>query len=160
MKNYFITINGKIELMYQGRIIQFSLSEGDRDDYWNSFTYNGEELDINYYPVLESLSIYSVHDDKGQIDTSQFDKAEFIGDLSDKYIMVDVTESYLSHHYMKRYKDSNEIIIYDNYTDCCDDMSRGGHSPLPISGLSRTTLTEILTEKINQYERNNTRRSA
>jgi hypothetical protein len=160
MKNYFITIDEKIELMYQGRRIKFSLNEGDRDDYWNSFTYNGEELDINYYPVLESLSIYSVHDDKGQIDTSQFDKAEFIGDLTDKYIIINVIESYLSHDYMKRYNDSNDIIIYDNYTDCCDDINLSMQTALPISGLSLNTLTQILTEKINQYERNNTRRSA
>jgi hypothetical protein len=160
MKNYFIILNDRIELMYQGRTFELDLNDGDKEDYWNSFTYNGEELDINYYPVLESLSIYSVHDDKGQIDTSQFDKAEFIGDLSDKYIIINVTESYLSHGYMKRYNDSNEIIIYDNYTDCRDDISRSGHSPLLISGLSINTLTEILTEKINQYERNNTRRSA
>ena len=160
MKSYFIILDDRIELRYQGRTFLFHLKDGDREDYWNSFTYNGKELDINYYPVLDSLTIYNVHDETGQIDTSIFEPAYFIGDFTDKYIIVDVNESYLSHEYMKRYTDSKEIAIYDNYTYCCDDMSRSGHTPLPISGVSRNTLAEIFTEKIKEYEKADARRSA
>lgn len=160
MKNYFIILNDRIELMYQGRIFGFDLNDGDREDYWSAFTYNGKELDINYYPVLDSLTIYGVHDETGQIDTSQFEPAYFVGDLTDKYMIVDVAESYLSYNYIKRYTDSKEIAIYDNYTYCCDDMSRSSHTPLPISGVSQSTLGEIIEEKIKQYEKAESRRGA
>lgn len=160
MKNYFIILNDRIELFYQGRLFDFDLNDGDKEDYWNSFTYNGEELDINYYPVLESLSIYNVHDDTGQIDTSQFDKAEFIGDLTDKYIIIDVTESYLSSDFIKRYNDSKEIIIFNSFDEAYQLSNPSRNNIALISNLGMDTLTQILTEKIREYERNNTRRSA
>jgi hypothetical protein len=138
----------------------FDLNDGDREDYWHSFTYNGKELDINYYPVLESLSIYNVHDETGQIDTSQFEKAEFVGDLTDKYMIVNMAESWLSDDYEKRYNDTKNIIIYESYDDARDSINLCLQALLLISNVSSQTLMKIFTEKINQYERANTRRSA
>lgn len=153
MKNYFIILNDRIELMYQGRMFSFDLNDGDREDYWNSFTYNGKELDINYFPVLDSLTIYSVHDDTGQIDTSQFETAEFISDFTGKYVKLQ-----LSPLIFHRYSDSKQIIVMDKA------------EPLPLSDfkshitqigyLPSLYLMEFILEKIKDYEKSESRRGA
>ena len=160
MKNYFLILNNRIELIYQDRQYAFDLNDGDIDDYWHSFTYNGKELDINYYPVLDSLTIYNVHDETGQIDTSQFETAEFVGDLTDKYIIVDAAKYYLNDDYEKRYKDSNDIIIYENYLEAVSNIGIPLGAVVLISNMSFETLMKVFKQKINDYERNNLRRGA
>ena len=156
MKNYFIILNDRIELMYQGRIFPFDLNHGDREDYWNSFTYNGKELDINYYPVLDSLTIYNVHDETGQIDTSQFEPAYFVGDLTNKVIIAELNANGIAY---KRYNDSKEIIIYDNILSAQKDMTPSSMTLL-ISNMLITDVLKIFTQKIEQYEKAESRRSA
>lgn len=156
MKNYFIILNDRIELMYRGRIFPFDLNDGDREDYWNSFTYNGKELDINYYPVLDSLTIYNVHDETGQIDTSQFEPAYFVGDLTGKYVIAEVGHN---ENIYKRYNDSKEIIIYDNFWSTQKDMTPSSVTML-ISNMLISNVSKIFTQKIEQYEKAESRRGA
>lgn len=156
MKNYFIILNDRIELMYRGRIFPFDLNDGDREDYWNSFTYNGKELAINYYPVLDSLTIYNVHDETGQIDTSQFEPAYFLGDLTGKYVIAEVHHN---ENIYKRYNDSKEIIIYDNFWSTQKDMTPLSVTML-ISNMLISNVSKIFTQKIEQYEKAESRRGA
>jgi hypothetical protein len=160
MENYFLILNNRIELIYQDRQYAFDLNDGDIDDYWDSFTYNGKELNINYFPVLDSLTIYTECDEMGQIDTSQFETAEFVGDLTDKYIIVDAAKYYLSDDYEKRYKDSNDIIIYENYLEAISNIGIPLGAVVLISNMSFETLMKVFKQKINDYERDNLRRGA
>lgn len=152
MKNYFIILNDRIELMYRGRIFGFDLNDGDRDDYWNAFTYNGKELDINYYPVLDSLTIYNVHDETGQIDTSQFEPAYFVGDLTDKYLVFNGDD-------FDKYNDSKKIIIYDS-ASASRQMMSASQFYIRISNLLVPELSKIFTQKIDEYEKAESRRGA
>jgi hypothetical protein len=158
MKNYFIVINDRIELLYQGRLYAFDLNDGDYDDYWHSFTYNGKSLDINYFPVLDSLTIYKVVN--GQIDTSQFETAEFVGDLTNKHIIVNCVVSSSSDDYEKRYNDTKEIIIYDNYSEAIKNANMSTQTAVLISNMTHRSLMKVFTQKINEHERNNLRRGA
>jgi hypothetical protein len=157
MENYFMIIEGGIVLLYHGRFYQFNLNDGDVEDYWNSFTYNGKELDINYFPVLDSLTIYKVVN--GQIDTSQFETAEFVGNVEYKYVVVDVAQRVMSDKYIRRYKDSGDIILYDTYLSGRINVNPT-EAVVHASGLSEYNLEKLLTEMINNYERNNLRRGA
>jgi hypothetical protein len=156
MKNYFIILNDRIELMYRGRIFPFDLNDGDREDYWNSFTYNGKELDINYYPVLDSLTIYNVHDETGQIDTSQFEPAYFVGDLTGKYVIIDTDNN----NEFNQYNDSKEIIIYNNEYYASKELKSVRQFYVRISNLLAPELFKIFTQKIDKYEKAESRRSA
>ena len=159
MKNYFMIIEGGIVLLYHGRVYQFNLNDGDVEDYWNSFTYNGEELDINYFPVLDSLTIYNVHDETGQIDTSQFETAEFVGNVANKYVVIDVSKRSRSDEHIRRYKDSGDIILYDTYLSGRINVNHT-EAVVHASGLSENQLVKVLMQKINEHERNNLRRGA
>ena len=142
-----MTINSRIELLYKGRLFSFDLADGDEQDYWNSFTYNGKEVDINYYPVLDALSIYNVHDKTGQIETSQFEPAYLIGDFSDCYIEIDLGRPCDDKRYFKRYADSNDIIIYDWWPGMNADAQNPFY-PMALSNASADTLIEIFNQKI------------
>jgi hypothetical protein len=159
MKNYFMIIEGGIVLLYHGRVYQFNLNDGDAEDYWDSFTYNGKELDINYFPVLDSLTIYNVHDETGQIDTSQFETAEFVGNVAYKYVVIDVSQMSHSDEYIRRYKDSGDIILYDTYLSGRINVNHT-EAVVHASGLSENQLVKVLMQKINEHERNNLRRGA
>jgi hypothetical protein len=159
MKNYFVKMEGKLFLMYRDRFFHFDMNDVDPDDFWDSFTYNGEELDIYYYPVLDSLTIYNVHDETGQIDTSQFETAEYLGNLTNKYVVIDVAQRSNSDEYIRRYKDSGDIIMYDSYT-----LARTNVIPTEavvlVAGLYELNLETLLTQMKNNYERDNAFRGA
>jgi len=157
MKNYFMIIEGGIVLLYHGRVYQFNLNDGDTEDYWNSFTYNGKELDINYFPVLDSFTIYKVVD--GHIDTSQFETAEYLGNLTYKYVVVDVAKRSMSDEYIRTYEDSGEIILYDTYLSGRINVNPT-EAVILASGLCYQKLETLLTQMKNNYERDNLRRGA
>lgn len=75
MENTFTIDYGEkiLTLNYQGSHYLWDLTEGDKGDFWHSFTHNNEVFDINLYQEdaksTPSLSIYRVKAQAGELVT-------------------------------------------------------------------------------------------